>query len=82
MTVYKEYNTNQLSLELNLAYAIPMNHEARLISLFVDSIPNHVLLEKKVSYWPPRFSSGYAFEDDPFRLCSSGLFWSQNSADE
>lgn len=39
MTMYKEYNTNQLSLELNLAYDIPMNHEARLISLFVDSIP-------------------------------------------
>ena len=55
MTMYKEYNTNQLSLELNLAYDIPMNHEARLISLFVDSIPNHVLLEEKSHTGRPAF---------------------------
>ncbi|MEX2785728.1 IS1182 family transposase, partial [Streptococcus sp. H49] len=51
----KEYNTNQLSLELNLAYDIPMNHEVRLISLFVDSIPNHVLLEEKSHTGRPAF---------------------------
>ncbi|CQR24650.1 transposase [Streptococcus varani] len=55
MTMYKEYNTNQLSLELNLAYNIPMNHEVRLISLFVDSIPNHVLLEDKSHTGRPAF---------------------------
>lgn len=55
MTMYKEYNTNQLSLELNLAYDIPMNHEVRLISLFVDSIPNHVLLEEKSHTGRPAF---------------------------
>ncbi|HEP2559028.1 TPA: hypothetical protein VH755_000346 [Streptococcus pyogenes] len=43
--MYKEYNTNQLSLELNLAFDILITHEARLISLFVDSIPNHVLIK-------------------------------------
>lgn len=48
MTMYKEYNTNQLSLELNLAYDIPITHEVRFISLFVDSIPNHVLLEESL----------------------------------
>ena len=53
--MYKEYNTNQLSLELNLAYDIPMNHEVRLISLFVDSIPNHVLLEEKSHTGRPAF---------------------------
>lgn len=55
MTMYKEYNTNQLSLELNLAYDIPITHEIRLISLFVDSIPNHVLLEKKSHTGRPAF---------------------------
>lgn len=55
MTMYKEYNTNQLSLELNLACDIPMNYEARFISLFVDSIPNHVLLEEKSHTGRPTF---------------------------
>ncbi|MBM9832549.1 transposase, partial [Enterococcus faecalis] len=53
--MYKEYNTNQLSLELNLAYDIPMNHEVRLISLFVDSIPRQVLLEEKSHTGRPAF---------------------------
>ncbi|EKB52942.1 transposase [Streptococcus iniae 9117] len=53
--MYKEYNTNQLSLELNLAYDIPMNHEVRLISLFVDSIPSQVLLEDKSHTGRPAF---------------------------
>lgn len=43
--MYKDYNTNQLNLEVNLAYDIPSSPEARMISLFVDSIPNQVLLE-------------------------------------
>lgn len=55
MTMYKEYNTNQLSLELNLAYDIPITHEVRFISLFVDSIPNHVLLEGKSHTGRPAF---------------------------
>lgn len=55
MTMYKEYNTNQLSLELNLANDIPMTHEVRLISLFVDSIPNLVLLEEKSYTGRPAF---------------------------
>ena len=46
MIIYKDDNTNQLSLEINLAYAIPTTHEARMISLFVDSIPSQVLLEE------------------------------------
>ena len=44
--MYKDYNTNQLSLEVNLAYYIPTTHEARIISLFVDSILSQVLLEE------------------------------------
>lgn len=46
MKMYKDYNTNQLSLEINLAYAIPTTHEARMSSLFVGSIPSQVLLEE------------------------------------
>ncbi|WP_093649778.1 IS1182 family transposase [Streptococcus varani] len=53
--MYKEYNTNQLSLELNLAYDFPLNHEVRLISLFVDSIPNHILLEETSHTGRPAF---------------------------
>ena len=37
--MYKDYNTNQLSLEVNLAYDIPTTHESRMISPFVDNIP-------------------------------------------
>lgn len=44
--MYKQYNTNQLSLELNIAWDIPATHEARLSSQFVDSIPESVLLEE------------------------------------
>ena len=32
-----------------------MNHEVRLISLFVDSIPHHVLLEEKSHIGRPAF---------------------------
>ena len=38
--MYKDYNTNQLSLEVNRAYDIPTTHESRMIILFIDSIPN------------------------------------------
>ena len=53
--MYKDYNTNQLSLEVNLAYDIPSNHEARMISLFVDSIPSQVLLEETSHTGRPAF---------------------------
>ena len=33
--MYKDYNTNQLNLEVNLAYDIPSSPEARMISIFV-----------------------------------------------
>ncbi|MBF0806803.1 MULTISPECIES: IS1182 family transposase, partial [unclassified Streptococcus] len=53
--MYKQYNTNQLSLELSIAWDIPETHEARLISQFVDSIPDSVLLEKKSHTGRPAF---------------------------
>ena len=53
--MYKDYNTNQLSLEVNLAYDIPSSHEARMISLFVDSIPSQVLLEETSHTGRPAF---------------------------
>ena len=55
MTMYKDYNTNQLSLEVNLAYDIPTTHEVRMISLFVDSIPSQVLLEETSHTGRPAF---------------------------
>lgn len=51
--MYKDYNTNQLSLEINLAYYIPTTHVARMISLFVDIIPSQVLLEKTFPAFHP-----------------------------
>lgn len=53
--MYKDYNTNQLSLEVNLAYDIPTTHEARMISLFVDSIPSQILLEETSHTGRPAF---------------------------
>ena len=42
--MYQNYITGQTSLTLNLDFSIPNNHLARVISDFVDSIPNEVLL--------------------------------------
>lgn len=53
--MYKDYNTNQLSLEVNLSYDIPSNHEARMISLFVDNIPSQVLSEETSHTGRPAF---------------------------
>lgn len=51
--MYKQYNTNQLSLKLSFAWDIPETHEVCLISQFVDHIPDSVLLEKKShTGWP------------------------------
>ena len=38
--MYKNYNTPDCSLVLNLDFDIPLTHDARFISLFVDSIPD------------------------------------------
>ncbi|HFU4093325.1 TPA: transposase, partial [Streptococcus suis] len=53
--MYKQYNTNQLSLELNIAWDLPATHEARLISQFVDTIPQSVLLEETSHTGRPAF---------------------------
>lgn len=53
--MYKDYNTNQLRLEVNLAYYIPTTHEARIISLFVDNIPSQVFLEETSYTGSPAF---------------------------
>ena len=45
----------QLSLEVNLTYDIPLSHEARMISLFVDSIPCQVLPEETSHISRPAF---------------------------
>ncbi|HEM3636818.1 TPA: transposase, partial [Streptococcus suis] len=53
--MYKQYNTNQLSLELNIAWDLPATHEVRLISQFVDTIPSSVLLEETSHTGRPAF---------------------------
>ena len=47
--MYKGYNTNQLSSEANLTYDIPITHESRIISLFVNSIPGQVLMGRDLT---------------------------------
>lgn len=42
--MYKQYNTPETAFVLNLDFDIPSNHDARFISLFVDSIPETELL--------------------------------------
>lgn len=36
--MYKQYNTSNCSLVLNLDFDIPKNHDARFINLLADSI--------------------------------------------
>jgi len=55
MTMYKNYNANQLSLEVNLTYDIPATHKVRMISLSVDSIPSQILLEETSHNGRPAF---------------------------
>lgn len=47
--LYRNYNTTQLSLEVNLAYDIPITHESRIISLFVNSITGQVLMGRSLT---------------------------------
>ncbi|WP_162252733.1 transposase, partial [Lactobacillus amylovorus] len=42
--MYQNYITGQTTLSLNLDFSIPANHIASVISDFVDSIPNEVIL--------------------------------------
>ena len=69
--MYKQYNTNQLSLELNLVWNLPATHEARLISQFVDSIPQSVLSRRIVPYK----SSSYVAQNAPVRLSAFFSYW-------
>ena len=43
--MYQNYITGQTTLSLNLDFSIPENHIANVISNFVDSIPDEVILE-------------------------------------
>ena len=45
LNMYQNYITGQTTLSLNLDFSIPANHIASVISEFVDSIPNEVILE-------------------------------------
>ena len=44
--MYQNYTTMETALTLQLDFTIPNDHEARLISRFVDSIPTEILLEE------------------------------------
>lgn len=42
-SMYKNYNTAQTSIALNLNFDIPNNHIARLIDMFVETIPHNII---------------------------------------
>ena len=47
--MYQNYNTGQTQFILNYDFTVPKNHITRLIDIFVDSIPQEVLLEHKTA---------------------------------
>lgn len=53
--MYQNYSTMETALPLQLEFSIPENHEARLISRFVDTIPTEFLLEDTSSTGRPAF---------------------------
>ncbi|APZ48269.1 IS1182 family transposase [Jeotgalibaca sp. PTS2502] len=53
--MYQNYNTMETALALQLDFTIPSDHEARLISRFVDSIPSEFLLEETSHTGRPAF---------------------------
>lgn len=53
--MYQNYTTMEAALTLQLDFTIPEDHEARLISRFVDSIPAEFLLEDTSHTGRPAF---------------------------
>lgn len=53
--MYQNYTTMETALTLQLDFTIPHDHEARLISRFVDSIPTEFLLEDTSHTGRPAF---------------------------
>ena len=53
--MYQNYTTMETALTLQLDFTIPNDHEARLISRFVDSIPTEILLEDTSHTGRPAF---------------------------
>ena len=55
LVMYQNYTTMETALTLQLDFTIPNDHEARLISRFVDSIPTEVLLDETSHTGRPAF---------------------------
>lgn len=53
--MYQNYTTMETTLTLQLDFTIPHDHEARLISRFVDSIPTEILLGETSHTGRPAF---------------------------
>lgn len=54
--MYKQYTNNEIILGLPTEYLLPKNHIARVISRFVDSIPEKELYPKDNSLGRPEYS--------------------------
>ena len=53
--MYQNYITGQTALTLNLDFTIPNNHLPTVISWFVDSIPEEVLLDDTAQTGRPAY---------------------------
>lgn len=53
--MYQNYNTAEVSFVLNFDFDIPYDHVARLISLFVDSIPVQIIKRSTATTGRPAF---------------------------
>lgn len=53
--MYKNYNTSELELDITYSMKLPADHIAVLISRFVDSIPQDILLEDTSHTGRPAF---------------------------
>ena len=57
LLMYQNYITGQTALTLNLDFTIPNNHLPTVISWFVDSIPEEVLLDDTAQTGRPAYHS-------------------------
>lgn len=67
--MYQQYTTMETALTLQLDFTIPTDHEARLISRFVDSIPAEILLEETSHTGRPAFHPAMLLKMCLFAYC-------------
>lgn len=72
--MYQNYITGQTALTLNLDFSIPNNHLATVISWFVDSIPEDVLLGDTAETGRPAYHPAMMLKILLFCLFQKSIF--------